>query len=329
MKQLKNECGSIGLTHIPSEYYDKWGHLEGRIKNFSVKVEFRNFVLEHNGGSECISDTEITLESAAPKYLHGFELFMEKPERRPDKGIEDFTTDNFNFNHIFKTRRGIPWIAKQFKENAELSNRFVDFYLRWIFRLKDINFEFNSGICCICRLNYGRPFDNYISLKNLEKVLNQLINLLDFLLQIKENNTDKYNKFPLGPFKSRDDITIDDMKKHPIWVSYYPIDDLKEEQAVEYCKDLTEKIINEFATIDILIFCEELNCYGTALYVTHTDSITSLLFWNNDEWQDIDDFKGTLKGRNTIKVKCIPSIKGKNNYEYEYNIRTYEAKPLL
>jgi len=201
MKQLMNECVSIGMTHIPSEYYDKWGHLQGRIKNYSIKVEFRNFVLEHNGGSECISDTEITLESesAAPKYLHGFELYMEKPERKPDKGIEDFTTDNFNFNHIFKTRRGVPWIGKQFKENAELSNRFVDFYLRWIFRLKGINFEFNSGIRCICWLNYGRPFANYISLKNLEKILNQLINLLDLLLKIKENDSDRYNKIQLGP----------------------------------------------------------------------------------------------------------------------------------
>lgn len=190
-KELKNKCGSLGLEHVPSEYYNDFGHLTGTLNNYHVKVKFENYINNFGTYAETVSDTLITIKSQAPKYAKRLELKREKPLRKPDDGMEDFSANNFSFNHIFKTRRADSWIAKQFKEIAELSDKFAIFYLRWIFRLCDFNVEIVSDEQCFeCRLNYGRPFTQYISLNNLGKIINELIDLIKFF----DNNMQEKSK---------------------------------------------------------------------------------------------------------------------------------------
>ena len=77
-----------------------------------------------------------------------------------------------------------------------------------------------------------------------------------------------------------------------------------------------------------MIFCEELNLYGSANFSEKYDKIINPLFWKDDEWQEPDKFVHEKKPEKTIKIKCVPVIKGRQNLEYNYNIHTGDVTPL-
>jgi hypothetical protein len=58
-----------------------------------------------------------------------------------------------------------------------------------------------------------------------------------------EQNVDYFEDIELGPLKTLDDITIDDMKQYPIWVNDFSGESL--ERPVINNNDVTEKMISK------------------------------------------------------------------------------------
>ncbi|MBN2544994.1 MAG: hypothetical protein JXB50_04290 [Spirochaetes bacterium] len=151
------------------------------MKNYKIKVERESLVSYSGYSTETVNDMLIIANLQIPESIRRLELYRKKPLRKPDSGVQDFFTGNFSFNLIFKTRRGDPAVVKLFTEIPELPDNFAVFYLKWFLRLSDFSVQIDHvKQCFICRLNYGSPWTEYISIKNLGKVLNDLIRLIGF-----------------------------------------------------------------------------------------------------------------------------------------------------
>ena len=138
-----------------------------------------------------------------------------------------------------------------------------------------------------------------------------------------------YKKIELGVLKNLDEITIDDMKKNPIWVA-----DLSGENKKNYDEssqrpilntvNLTNKLHKDFVTISILIEVEGKNIFGSSDFEEDC-SLSTVVLWKNDNWIDANKI---LNKEDEIILVTPVQINGKKNVKFRYNIENDTAEQI-
>lgn len=72
------------------------------------------------------------------------QLWTEKCRVETNENIIEFKTHNWTFNNIFKTRRASKSFAQTITDSPILINKFVQFYLDWIWSLESIYVSDNA-----------------------------------------------------------------------------------------------------------------------------------------------------------------------------------------
>ena len=111
------------------------------------------------------------------------------------------------------------------------------------------------------------------------------------------------------------------MKKYPIWVNdlsgeYTDGFDETSERPIINATELTEKMLIKYFLVNILVRCEEFNLWGVA-NIDENEELSVLVFWKNRKWQINKDFIG----KNKIIIESVPSIKGRSNLRFEYDLK--------
>ncbi|HSR18940.1 MAG TPA: hypothetical protein VLM39_12680, partial [Ignavibacteriaceae bacterium] len=104
------------------------------------------------------------------------QLWTEKYREQPNRKMPVFKTGDWIFNYLFKTRRASKEFAQIINSSTGLTDRFVRFYLDWIWKLSSI---YVSDKAIYCEFNYGHPFFPYLPASSVEKIINDMISLAD------------------------------------------------------------------------------------------------------------------------------------------------------
>jgi hypothetical protein len=122
--------------------------------------------------------------------------------------------------------------------------------------------------------------------------------------------------YTTGKAKSLDGITLDDVLTYPIWEwalggETEPGQDETWQWPIISTTDVTPDMSQPTITFRI----KGTNEYGSAEYNLEEDVLENISIWNNDEWISIYD-KENMDF--PVIFVAIPSIKGKENVEFEY-----------
>jgi hypothetical protein len=129
-----------------------------------------------------------------------------------------------------------------------------------------------------------------------------------------------FKKIKLGPLKSLEDITINDMIEYPIWVedlSGESLDDFDEtaERPIVNTKDVTKEMLENYVRVNVLVEVVGTDILSCA-YVEDDGTLSTLVAWVNDNWIDLNKH---LDERKEIILKPIPSIFGKrHNFKFNH-----------
>jgi hypothetical protein len=169
-KKLIEESKNMGLEYVQSEYYHEFGTLYGKRNGYMITVKV-------DSSGTVTTGVYVTVESRDPFHITHLDLAQERPLIRPSKGEMEFDTENKLFNRIFKTRRADKETAACLSSSKGLLDGFVQFYLRWMFRLHYIKIDVPRKIF-ECKLNYGNSWIAYIPPKALGLVIGELVTLV-------------------------------------------------------------------------------------------------------------------------------------------------------
>jgi hypothetical protein len=169
-KKLIRESGKMNLEYQQSEYYHEFGTLLGKRNGYEIAVRI-------DSSGTVTTGVYVTIKSPVPFAIAHLDLAHQKPLKRPSKDEYEFATDNKLFNRIFKTRRADEKTAQRLCSSKGLLDGFVQFYLRWMFRLHYLSIH-TSRNEFKCKLNYGNPWTAYIPPKTLETLIKDLVELM-------------------------------------------------------------------------------------------------------------------------------------------------------
>lgn len=159
-KNLPNKAKKLGLHYIKSNNTSEFGELSGVFKGHNVTIK-----PDENGKV-----------IAFFKTVKPLQLWTEKYREQPNRKMQIFKTSNWVFNFLFKTRRASKEFAQTINSSHSITDRFVRFYLDWIWTLSSI---YVSDRAIYCEFNYGHPFFPYFPASSLEKIINDIIGLAD------------------------------------------------------------------------------------------------------------------------------------------------------
>ncbi len=156
---------NMGLAHVKSDYYKEFGKIVGNMRGCHVEV---------------IPDNSMNplVRVNSPVRIEGLELSISKPNMRPQGKVIDFSTPDWQFNLVFKTRRALRDDGESISRDAELQRRMVAFYQEWIYALEGFRVD-DDGI--YCTLRYGFYIFPYIPASKLEDLLEGLVDIAERL----------------------------------------------------------------------------------------------------------------------------------------------------
>lgn len=169
-RRLIEESRKMNLEYEQSEYYHEFGTLHGKRNGYSITIKV-------DSSGTVTTGVYVTIKSSAPFGIAHLDLAHDRPLKRPSEDEHEFSTDNRFFDRIFKTRRADRETVARFCSSKELLGGFVQFYLRWIFRLHYLRVVTSQNEF-ECKLNYGNPWTAYIPPKALEKLIGDLVGLM-------------------------------------------------------------------------------------------------------------------------------------------------------
>ena len=163
--RLPGIAEGLGLAHVESDYYSRFGKLAGDMRGFHVEV---------------VPDNSMNplVQLRSPERIEGLELSISRPHMRPQGKVEDFTTPDWQFNLVFKTKRARPEDAERIKNDTELLRRMVSFYMEWIYALDSFRVD-DDGI--YCSLRYGFYLFPHIPPSKPEDLLKGLVHIAERL----------------------------------------------------------------------------------------------------------------------------------------------------
>jgi len=163
--RLPGIAEKMGLAHVESDYYKKFGKIVGRMRGYHVEV---------------VPDNSMNprVRVSSPVGIKGLELSISKPNMRPQGKVIDFSTPDWQFNLVFKTRRALRDDGESISRDAELQRRMLAFYQEWIYALEGFRVD-DDGI--YCSLRYGFYLFPYIPASKLEDLLEGLVDIAEKL----------------------------------------------------------------------------------------------------------------------------------------------------
>ena len=146
----------------------------------------------------------------------------------------------------------------------------------------------------------------------------------DFIFGKEPSSNERWG---LGDLKNLDEITVDDMKKNPIWIndgSGESIDGFDEvsERPVLGTTDVDSDILSQFISISILVEFPNENEFGSA-NIQDDGSISWVAVWREGAW--VGGSEG-FEGKADIEIQAIPSIQGEANILFVYDPKSDRGK---
>jgi len=128
-----------------------------------------------------------------------------------------------------------------------------------------------------------------------------------------------------GPAKSLDDISLDDVLKHPVWLWVWetgqegaPDQDETWQRPVTSTRDVTDEMRVPTVTLRV----KGTDLYGSGEYHREHDRLEAISLWIGTQWRGLTD--AGVQAPLTFIV--IPRIRGQADVEFECNdLRSDEA----
>ncbi|MBZ0165243.1 MAG: hypothetical protein K8I00_00450 [Candidatus Omnitrophica bacterium] len=135
------------------------------------------------------------------------------------------------------------------------------------------------------------------------------------------------SQYNLGPFKNLEDLTLEDLMEHPIWVCDTDGDkpegfDETAGQPIVGATHVTKDIVEDFTAVSVLIKFVDKDCYGCA--TVWRDGVPyEAVVWQKDDWHDTADI---FKKNEVLEIEVIPKILDIESRHFMYDVRLDTAQ---